>query len=192
MSDVAEVLRSPFVVPVAGCFMIATISVARIWSGVRNREIRSQERLAMIAQGLQPEPDWEDVTLREAGRNVQDPARPTQPRDGSRQRLTGIILCAVGLGLMGFFFLLAIAVHTSAVLAGTAAGIIPLAIGVGYLADARMKRRDYDRWLEMSASRPPAYAPPHVSSFPTPSAVPSSMPPQGLTPAQASDWRPLH
>jgi hypothetical protein len=36
---------SPFIVPVAGCFMILGIVVAGVWSGNRAQEMRSRERL---------------------------------------------------------------------------------------------------------------------------------------------------
>ena len=45
-------IDTPFAVPVAGCVMILGIVVAGIWSGVRTREMQSQERLAAIAKGI--------------------------------------------------------------------------------------------------------------------------------------------
>ena len=50
-NEIANVLftnawDSPFIVPVAGCFMIAVIVIASTAAASRKREIESQERLA--------------------------------------------------------------------------------------------------------------------------------------------------
>ena len=186
--------NSPFIIPVAGCAMIGSIAVAGIWSGVRTKEIKSHERLAMIAQGLQPEPEWDQEVLKQATANTPAPtSAPGRPNDGSGARRAGIILCSIGLGLIAFFFVLAIAVRTSQVLSGSAAGILPLAIGLGFLADARMRRRDFDRWMDTVYPRTASYGRVSAADSPiAPPPPPPPAPPAGMTPAQASDWRPLH
>jgi hypothetical protein len=59
----SSALDSPYIVPVAGCFMILGIVVAGIWSGNRNREMGSQERLAAIAKGITPPPTKEELAI---------------------------------------------------------------------------------------------------------------------------------
>ena len=47
---IAAVFNTPFIIPVAGGVMVGCIVVASVWAGVRSQEIKSQERLARIAQ----------------------------------------------------------------------------------------------------------------------------------------------
>lgn len=202
-SSVVGVMNSPFVVPVAGCAMIGSIVVARIWSGVRTREIQSAERLARIAQGLPLEPEWDPAALRQGGLDAAASPAPTQApgrlNDGSGARRAGLILCSIGLGLIGFFFFLALAVRTPEVLSGAAAGIIPLAIGIGFLVDGMLRRRDYERW-HAAASYPTPQLPLEftTSGFPPPPPMSTdfgNVPPPPhpeLTRTEFSDLRPLH
>ncbi len=193
-SQIAEIFRSPFVVPVAGCAMIGSIAVSRMWSGVRTREIQSQERLARIAQGLPPDPEWNQEMVAQALTQPTAQAAPSQkawgqPSDGAGARRAGLILCAIGVGLMFFFAFLAMVLRERDVLSGAAAGILPLAVGGGFLVDARARTRAYDRWMETMRLREPNFGSVPVSSLPGNAPPP---PPPTLTPAQASDWRPLH
>ena len=197
MGELAGVFNSPFVVPVAGCAMIGSIVVAGIWSGVRTREIKSHERLARIAQGLPVEPEWDGEAVRQATTQVAAPALKQygSPNDGAGARRAGIVLSSIGFGLIVFFAFLAIVLRERDVFSGAAAGIIPLAIGIGFFVDANHRRRDYDRWLEVARSGAPGFGLPAYNAIGTDTAVNPAVPPPppvGMTPAQASDWRPLH
>ena len=193
--QIAEVFNSPFIVPVAGCAMIAGISMMGIWSGVRNREIRSQERLTRIAHGLPVEPEMPEAVAAAVGQaaasaSTAAPNPGRRPNDGAGARRAGMVLSSIGLGLILFFTALAIIVQTREVMAGSAAGLIPLAIGVGFLIDARMRKREYDR---MVATRPAfGAAGSGMGDFAAQQAAPLPPPPMGMSSAQASDWRPLH
>lgn len=187
--EIAAILNSAFVVPVAGCLMIASIGVAGIWSGVRTRELRSHERLALIAQGLTPEPEAIQPEVQESlsapmSRSVATPWDP-----GAKARRAGMVLCGVGIGIILFFAALALILAERDVLSGAAVGILPAAIGAGFLVDARVKKREYEAALVLG--RVPAGR--DLPSPPPPQTVPP--PPLlreagELTPAQASDWRP--
>lgn len=143
-STVSDVFLSPFIIPVAGCFMLLGIVVAAIWAGVRTREIRSQERLAAIARGLQPESAWDKAG---AGSSVRQTATGEgfSRNDGSTARRAGLILAFTGIGLCSFFLALALILQQRAVLCGGATGLIPLAIGVGFLIDGRLRRTEFNR-----------------------------------------------
>lgn len=186
----SEWYESPFIIPVAGCAMIGSIAVAGIWSGVRNREIRSQERLAMIAQGLQPEPDWEDSAAKAASQQNGPKSKGFgRQTDGAGARRAGLILVSIGCGLMVFFAFLSLVLRERDVLSGAAAGILPMAIGVGFLVDARLRRQEWERARERESLGQPDVPEP----LPEPLLrVPPPPPPVSATPAQASDWRPLH
>jgi hypothetical protein len=185
-SGIAAVFNSPFVVPVAGCLMILGISATSIWARVRSQEIRSHERLARIAQGLPVEAEWQERDSRAMGADA--PAERMQPsgkvNDGSGARRAGVVLVSVGVGLFAFFFALTVILRVPAVLSGGAAGLIPLAIGIGFLVDARIKKNEFERRFAAGW-----YSRPQISGAgPEPATPPP--PPFGMTPAQASDWQP--
>ncbi len=142
--NLADVFQSPYIVPVFGTLMILGIVVAGIWSGVRTREMQSQERLAAIARGLQPEPVFDRGSLRQAGTSAAT-GEILLRNDGSGARRTGLILASIGVGLCAFFAALAAILQVRAILCGGATGLIPLAIGVGFLMDGRLRRVEFDR-----------------------------------------------
>lgn len=174
---VAEIARSPFVVPVAGTVMILGISVAKIWSGVRTREMQSQERLAAMAKGLPvpPEPLPQAVLERLQEAPGARAVVRRQPGDGTNSRRAGIVLLSIGIGLMAFFVCLAAIIHVREVLIPAAVGFIPMALGVGFLIESQLRRRDtrmvepQDEFLAqprpvaaafgVPAAPPPVYAP---------------------------------
>ena len=143
-SGAGEIANSPFIVPVAGCFMIATIVVAGNWSSARKRELESQERLAAIARGIVPPPTREELEM-----TATRPAANTSSRY-QNIRLTGIILTGGALGLMVFFFLLADIMHVREILCGAAASLIPMGLGLAFLVDAWKQKRDME---EAAAAR---------------------------------------
>lgn len=195
MFDAEGWYNSPFIVPVAGCAMIGSIVVAGIWSKVRTREIRSHERLARIAQGLPVEPDWEEATVRMAtAASTSTPGGGLPRTDGSRARRAGVVLVSIGMGLMAFFFALAVILHAPAVLCGAAAGLIPMAIGIGFLVDARLRKTEFEKYWQSAqfAGYANTWGAPPVAGAGAAEAPVPPPPPVGVTPAQASDWRPLH
>lgn len=155
----ANIFDTPFIVPVAGTLMILGIVVAGIWSGVRTREMQSQERLAAIAKGLPLPPEREPHPFRDA--HFAFPAAGTtaaRPGDPYKARRAGTVLTSIGIGLIAFFAALALIVRERAVLSGAATGLIPLAIGCGFLIDARLRQRELAR-LPQPAPEPGTQAP---------------------------------
>ena len=132
-------LSSPFIVPVAGTVMILGIVLGGIWSGVRTREMQSQERLAAIAKGLTPPPSPEELALGQLPREM------NLNRQRQNSQRAGLVLAFTGVGISIFGLFLAWILQERDVLAVTAAGLIPLAIGVGFLVDARLKSRELAR-----------------------------------------------
>ena len=131
-------LFSPFIVPVAGCVMILGIVLGGVWSGIRNREIESTERLAAIAKGIQPPPTPAELAImhgRPAGNLT---------RRRANIRLTGIVLLGSAAGLILFFIALAEVLRVREVLCGAAVGLIPLAIGIGFLVDTNIQTREIE------------------------------------------------
>jgi hypothetical protein len=129
---------SPFIVPVAGCAMIACIVIASFASGNRKRELQSQERLAAIAKGITPPPTEEELALMHG-----KPSTDSTRRRANTRR-AGIILVASAVALALFFFLLTIIIRQREILSGVAAALIPFGIGVGFLIDARIQARELE------------------------------------------------
>ena len=124
---------SPYVVPVAGTIMILGIVAVNKFSDLFNRKLQYEERMAAIAKGL-PLPELPRAPTREPHVNLQ--VRMANVRRG------GIVLVAGGLGVLIFFCLLAALLEQREVLTGAAAALIPVAIGVGLLIDARAQGRE--------------------------------------------------
>jgi hypothetical protein len=61
-------------------------------------------------------------------------------------RRAGIVLVSVGLGIIAFGLLLTWIVNERDVLTVAAAGVIPLAIGVGFMIDYQLQKRELSRF----------------------------------------------
>ncbi|HXY15329.1 MAG TPA: DUF6249 domain-containing protein [Terriglobales bacterium] len=101
--------------------MIFGIPVAGMYTYYRVRKLRTEERLAALARGV-------DIGL--------------QPElsPAAQARRWGILLTAVALGYMITFALIARVEENAWVAA--AFGVIPLTLGLGFFLDAALVRRD--------------------------------------------------
>lgn len=108
-------------VGLAAVVMVFGIPMAAMYTFYRVRKLRSEERLAAIARGV-------DV--------------PMQPElsEAARSRRSGILLVAGALGYIATFVLIGL-VEPDAMIAATF-GVIPLMIGLGFFVDHAMIRRD--------------------------------------------------
>ena len=132
--------NSPFIVPVVAMMIPIAAIVGGIWSQAYQRRLKAEQRMAMLARGI-PLAEIE-ATLGaqdrlDVGGTVFDPLRRVR-----NSRTTAIVLMSVGTGLVLFFGLMEVILHVREVLVGAAAGLIPFAIGVGFLIDHRLQKRD--------------------------------------------------
>jgi hypothetical protein len=109
------------IVGLVAVMMTLGIPIAAMYTFFRIRKLRTEERLAAIARGV----------------NVPMAAELSE---GARSRRSGILLVAASLGYMGTFALIA-RLEPDAWVA-VAFGIIPLALGLGFFLDAALIRRD--------------------------------------------------
>ena len=109
------------IVGFAAVIMIFGIPMAALYCYYRVRKLRTEERLAAIARGV----------------NV-----PMEPElsQAARSRRSGILLTSGGIGYMIAFALVARSEPDAWVAA--AFGVIPLAIGIGFFLDSTLIRRD--------------------------------------------------
>lgn len=133
---------SPFVVPVAGCVMILGLGIAGIYSEMRSKELRSQERIAMLQRGV-PLADIERMMVKSTAneKTVRDPLRGL-----ANARRTAMVLLSSGVGLMIFGVLLEAIVRERETLVVAAAGVISVCVGVGFLIDYNMQKRELSRF----------------------------------------------
>src|SRR5437870_11904087 len=109
--------------------------MAAMYTFYRVRKLRTDERLAALARGV-------DV-----------PMQPDLP-EGSRSRRFGILLTAGAVGYMATFALLA-RVEPDAWMAA-AFGLIPLALGLGFFVASALTRQDLHASLGANWTRSPA------------------------------------
>jgi hypothetical protein len=108
-------------VGLAAVVMSLGIPMAAMYTFFRVRKLRSEERLAAIARGVEI---------------------PMQPElsEAARSRRSGILLVAGAVGYIVTFVLIGRA-EPDAMIAATF-GIIPLAVGLGFFVDHALIRRD--------------------------------------------------
>lgn len=99
------------------------LPVAALYTYYRVRKLRTEERLAALARGTEIpiEPELSQL---------------------ARSRRAGILLVSGGLGSMIMFAVIARVVGEPETLVGSAVGILPLAVGIGYFVDAALIHRD--------------------------------------------------
>lgn len=131
---------SPFVVPVAGCLMILGIVIAGIYSEMDQRRTRSQERMTLLARGMSVD-DIERLQRQVSNEDATDPVRTM-----NNIRRTAMILFGCGTGIVLFGLLLAAILQMRVLLVVPAAGLIPIAIAVGFWIDYKMQARDLARF----------------------------------------------
>ena len=133
-----------------GAFVVAIVAIISGVVGEAHRQrLKAEQRMAMIARGMSA--DDIDKLLGKAsgdGKPVRDPLQSL-----ANTRRTAIVLVSTGVGFALFFIVLSIVVNERDVLAGAAVGLIPLAIGVGFLIDYNLQKRDLSRFgLEVGAA----------------------------------------
>ena len=134
---------SPFVVPL-GAFLVAIVAIAGgIFSQAHARRLKADQRMGMLARGI-PLAEIEAVLKTakdEDERPVKDPMRSL-----GNARRTAVVLISSGLGLMLFFAVISFILHERDVLTGVAIGLIPLAIGLGFVVDYQLQKREMARF----------------------------------------------
>jgi hypothetical protein len=109
------------IVGLAAVVMSLGIPMAGMYTFYMVRKLRSEERLAAIARGVEV---------------------PMQPElsEAARSRRSGTLLVAGAIGYIATFVLIG-RVEPDAMIAATF-GVIPLAVGVGFFIDHALIRRD--------------------------------------------------
>lgn len=148
-------IGSPFIVPL-GAFVVAIVAIVSGAMGQAHaRRMKAEQRMAMLQRGMTVEQidqllkhgreDDEDGALR-----IKDPMRSL-----GNARRTAVILTSIGLGFIVFGWVLTEILRVREVLAVSAVGLIPLAIGIGFFVDYNLQQRELSRFgLEVGADSP--------------------------------------
>jgi hypothetical protein len=145
----STIFLSPFVVAVAGCLMILGLGAFGIYSEMDQKRLRSQERMTLLARGMSID-DIERLQRQVQNEDVSDPVRTM-----NNIRRTAMILFGSGVGIVAFGLLFAAIMQLRVLLIVPAAGIIPVAIAIGFWIDYKMQARDLARFgLEVETQNP--------------------------------------
>ena len=143
-----EILSSPLIIPVVAMLIPIVAIIGGIWSQMHSSRLKADQRMAMIARGMSTAEI--EKLLGTPGEDMRPPKDPL--RSLSNARRAGIVLVSIGIGLIVFFLLLTAILHVHEVLSGAAAGLIPLAIGIGFFVDYHLQKRELSRFgLEVDA-----------------------------------------
>ena len=150
------IFNTPFIVPIAVFAWLAIAGVAQMIGSVQKRRIQAEERMAMVQGGMSIE-QIEQLLKPAKGDCGEDGAKTKDPlRSLGNARRAGIVLVFVGIGLAIFGSVLSSILQVREVLAVSAAGLIPLAIGIGFFVDYSLQKRELARFgLEVAADLPP-------------------------------------
>jgi hypothetical protein len=133
---------SPFMIPL-GAFVVAIVAiVSGVVSEAHRQRLKADQRLAMVARGMNAD-DIDKLLGKSSsdGKRVRDPLQSL-----ANTRRTAIVLISSGVGVILFFLTLRLILEEHDVLSGAAIGLIPLAIGVGFLIDYKLQKRDLSRF----------------------------------------------
>ena len=140
---------SPFMIPL-GAFAVAIVAIISGVVGEAHRQrVKAEQRLAMVARGMSA--DDIDKLLGKSNNDGRPARDPIQSLANARK--TAIILISSGIGLVLFFLALTLILHEHDVLSGAAIGLVPISIGIGFLIDYKLQKRDLSRFgLEVGSA----------------------------------------
>jgi hypothetical protein len=126
-----------------GAFVVAIVAIiSNVVGDAQRQRVKAEQRMAMVARGM-PADDIDKLLGKPSvdGRPVRDPLQSL-----ANTRRTAIVLISSGVGLALFFVVLSVVLNVREVLCGAAVGLIPLAIGAGFLIDYNLQKRDLSRF----------------------------------------------
>jgi len=132
----------PILIPL-GAFVVAIVAiVSGIMSEAHKHRLRAEQRMALVARGMNvAEIDTLLGGPGEEERPVKDPLRSL-----SRTRTAAMVLLSTGAGVCLFGLLLTWIIQQRDVLVVAAAGLIPVAIGIGFVIDYQLQKGELSRF----------------------------------------------
>ena len=147
---------SPLIIPILAMVIPIVAIIGGIWGKAHSDRVKADQRMAMLARGHSLAEI--EAVLAPAETDVYGNARPAKDplRSLGNTRRAAVVLISVGMGLIAFFVVLEWVLREGEVFAGAAAGLIPLMIGLGFVLDYWLQKRDMARFgLEVEPDRKP-------------------------------------
>jgi len=145
----------PYIVPVAVFVWLAVVAIANIIGKAHSQRLKAEQRMAMVQRGMSAEQIAQVLLPDKSDENGQASRTKDPLRSLANARRAGIVLVSTGLGITIFGWLLAQIVGNHEVMVVAAAGLIPLAIGIGFFVDYNLQKRELARFgLEVGAEMP--------------------------------------
>ena len=152
---------SGVLIPIVAMLIPIVAIIAGAFTQAHNRRLRADQQMAMIARGV---PLAEIEAFMQRTSPIQNDDRPINDplRSLGNARRAAVVLISVGTGLIIFFLIFGAVMlqHVDkdagwVLIAVSAAGLIPLAIGIGFLFDYNLQKRELSRFgLEVDADKP--------------------------------------
>ena len=151
---------SGVLIPIVAMLIPIVAIIAGAFNAVHQRRIRADQQMAMIARGV-PLAEIEAFQQRTATVDREDRPIKDPMRSLGNARRTAMVLIPLGIGLTMFFLIFGSIMLSHVdkdagwvLIAVSAAGLIPLAIGIGFLVDYNLQKRELSRFgLEVAADR---------------------------------------
>jgi hypothetical protein len=139
------IFDSPFPVAIAAMLIPIVAIIGGIWGKAHADRLKADQRMALLARGHSLA---EIEAVLKTENDVYGSSRPEKDplRSLGNARRTAVVLISTGLGLIAFFSALAFVVGNPKVFAGAAVGLIPLLIGLGFVVDYQLQKRELSRF----------------------------------------------
>jgi hypothetical protein len=144
-------LNSPFIIPVVAMLIPIVAIIAGAWNQASAARLKADQRMAMLARGIPPAEI--EAILKSTAEVDNGPASKDPMSSLGRARRAAVVLISTGIGLVIFFVVLEQILQVREVLSGAAAGLVPLAIGLGFVVDYHLQKRELSRFgLDLDAN----------------------------------------
>jgi hypothetical protein len=152
---------SGVLIPIVAMLIPIVAIISGVLGQMHKRRLRADQQMAMIARGV---PLAEIEAFMQRTDPVDSEERPIKDpmRSLGTARRTAMVLIPLGIGTTLFFLIfggimLSHVNHEAGwvLIAASATGLIPLAIGIGFFVDYNLQKREMSRFgLEVGADKP--------------------------------------
>ena len=134
---------SPLMIPLAAFAVAIVAIVSGVVSEAHKVRLKAEQRMTMVARGMSAA-DIDKLLGKVGNDAVKAPRDPMRSLGNARRAAT--VLISSGLGIVLFGLLLTWIMREQDVLVVAACGLIPIAIGIGFVVDYGMQKRELARF----------------------------------------------
>ena len=133
-----------FIIPVVAMLIPIVAIIGGIWTKINSDRLRADQRMAMLARGHSLAEI--DAALRSRGGHDCDAPAKDPMRSLGNARRTAVVLISLGVGTILFFLAVDAVLQTRGALAGAATGLPLLILGLGFVVDYQLQKRELSRF----------------------------------------------